>query len=551
MLEKLKFLYGEEKGKQAALEIEKLILGVKTKIKRDYREFWSEKDIFLITYADSFQEKNTLTLKTLSKILQLHLKGIISGVHILPFYPFSSDRGFSITDYQKVKKEFGTWDDIIYVANNYRLMADLVLNHVSVKHEWFQEFLRGNPKYENYFISFEEDKVPWEDLKKVIRSRSTPLVTPFETKNGKRQVWTTYSVGNFTDQVDLNYQNTEVLLEIIKVLLNLLVRGVRIFRLDAISSIWKELGTTCRNLPQTHTIIKLIRQILDELCPSALLVTEVNTSSLAENIKYLGDGKDEAQIFYNFPLAAVLLHTFYSGNSSRLNELIMNLPELKPGNSLFNILDIHDGYNTHLAKEYLTESEFTKVFKKVEQHGGKFSYRIGPDGKKIIKEMNITWWSAITDKEDPFDLKLRKFITSRAISMAIRGIPAVYYLSFVGGENDYDLLGKSKHARDINRTRLNHDLLTAKLADPTSKEAKVLDATVELIKKRKWFKAFHPNSRQEILELDDRVFVVLRGDGSDQVIALHNFSNDQVEVKYKDKGFILEPYGFLWKLINF
>src|SRR3989344_4024460 len=266
MLKKLIFLYGEEKGKEIDEKLNKIIAETKAKIVCEDRSFWDERDVFLITYADSFQEANTPSLSTVKKFLNLHLKGVISDLHMLPFYPYSSDRGFSITDYYQVKKEFGTWQDIENIAKNYRLMADLVLNHVSVKHEWFQKFLAGDPKYEDYFIWFKKDKIPHEELKKVDRPRATPLLTPYKTIKGERWIWTTFSVENSTDQVDLNYKNPEILLEIVRIILFLLQKGVRIFRLDAIPYIWKKLGTSCENLPEAHVVVSLLRNVLDLVC---------------------------------------------------------------------------------------------------------------------------------------------------------------------------------------------------------------------------------------------------------------------------------------------
>ena len=567
MLEKLIFLYGEEKGKETANKLEKIINEAKVKIDCEDRLFWDEKDVFLITYADSFRDMdsrfrgndrrssnnrrngndNNGTLKTLSKFLDVHLKNVLNGVHILPFYPYSSDRGFSIIDYYQVKKEFGTWGDIEEISKKYRLMADLVLNHVSIKHDWFQRFLAGDPKYENYFIWFEEDKIPWDDLKKVIRSRVTPLVTPFETKKGRRFVWTTYSVGNFTDQVDLNYQNPEVLLEILKVILNLLEKGVRIFRLDGVSGIWKQLGTTCRHLPQTHTILKLFREIMNEVCPSAFIITETTTASFAENISYFGNNQDEAQVVYNFPLAPLILQAFYSRSSKHLTDWQRNMTQLSPKNSLFNILDIHDGINIHAVKSLLSDSEVQSIFKEVGEHGGQFSYRTGPDGQKTVKEMHVTWWSAINRKDDePFDLQLRKFLTSRAIAMSIRGIPAIYYLSLFGRENDIAACEKTKHGRDINRTNLSFSEISEALSNRQSRDAKVFHSLLDLINLRKQFKAFHPNARQEVLSLDERIFAVLRGEGDERILALHNVSGEKVDVKFEEKNFSLEPYGFIW-----
>src|SRR3989344_394577 len=313
MREKLKFLYGEEIGKKTYEQLLKLLDSVKGMINCDDRELWSEKDIFLITYPDSFYEKGSPVLKTLAKFLKIHLKGIISGVHILPFSPYSSDRGFSITDFTRVKEEFGDWKEMEGISKNFRLMADLVLNHVSVKHEWFQRFLAGDSKYWDYFIHFNKSEIPEAELKQVVRPRATPLLTPFKTANGERRVWTTFSVEDSTDQIDLNYQNPEVLLEMIKIILLFLQKGIRIFRLDAIPFIWKEVGTDCYDLKQVHIIINLFRQILDEVCPRALLLSQ-SSMPWIENLAYLGGQNKEANLVYNFPLPPLILDAYYNRN---------------------------------------------------------------------------------------------------------------------------------------------------------------------------------------------------------------------------------------------
>lgn len=549
--EKLKLLYGEEKGKKAAATIESLIQTARTSIRCKQSQLWDEKDIFLITYPDSFKEEATPTLTTLNKFLEAHLNSVINGVHILPFYPFSSDRGFSIIDYNQVKQEFGKWTDIEKIGRNYRLMVDLVLNHLSVEHEWFQKFLAGDPKYENYFIWFEKGNIPHEDLKKVIRSRTTPLVTPFKTAKGERYVWTTYSVGDSTDQIDLNYQNPEVLIEIVKIFLNLLKEGVTIFRFDGASGIWKQLGTSCRHLPQTHTIIKLFRQILDEVCPSAIIITEVTTGSLSENINYFGDGRDEANIVYNFSLAPLVLQSYYSASVKHLNEWQDSVNPGKNTNTFFNILDIHDGINIHSAKSFLNDSELEVLFTNVAERGGKFSYRLWSDGQKTVKEMHITWWSALNGKGDEsFELQMQKFITSRAIAMSIKGIPAIYYLSLFGKENDISAFAKTKHGRDINRTSLSYGQTNRDLSQKGSRDARIFYGLHELINRRKQLSAFHPNAPQKILLLDDRVFSVLRGEGKDCVLALHNLSSAKIELKYLERVFSLEPYGYIWEKVN-
>lgn len=547
ILQKLISLYGQEKGKDTAKELEKILNEAKTKISYDNGPFWDEKDIFLITYADSFREQNIKTLLTLQKVLDLHLKGVIGGVHILPFYPYSSDRGFSVVDYYKVKQDLGDWGDVSEIGKKYRLMADLVLNHVSVEHEWFQKFLEGVEGYEGYFISFKKEEIPHEQLKKIIRPRATPILTPFMTARGERFVWTTFSVEDSTDQVDLNYKNPEVLLEIIKVILFYLEKGIRIFRLDAVPFIWKEIGTDCWGLPQVHTIIALFREILAEICPSAMIITQVS-SPIEENKTYFGLKDRESQLIYNFSLPPLVLNAFYSQDNKHLNDLASKMSVPRNDTTFFNILAVHDGISTSGAKGFLSDEEKQKMFTMIENHGGMLSYRTNPDGSKSVVEMNSTWWSALNGEyeDETSELQLRKFITSYAICLSLKGIPAIYYLSLFGQSNDLGLYKKTGIKRDLNRSNYICDAIASKLRDSKSKEAQVFKAITNLIEKRKSFSAFHPNAKQEVLTLDSRVFAILRGERADRILAIHNVSKDRVDVKFENKTFILEPYGFNW-----
>ena len=550
--DKLIILYGEEKGKEVGERLKNIINEAKSKIICENRSMWDEKDIFLITYADSFQEANARSLITLKKFLDFCLKDVIDNVHILPFYPYSSDRGFSITDYYQVKKEFGSWNDIEEIGKHYRLMADLVLNHVSVKHEWFQKFLAGDPKYENYFIWFKKEEIPYEALKKVYRPRETPLLTPFKTAKGEKWIWTTFSVENFSDQVDLNYKNPEVLLEIVKIILFLLQKGIRIFRFDSIPFIWKEIGSDCKNLAKTHTIVCLFRNFIDLVCPTAMIIAQ-SSVSFKENVSYFGSEDKEAHLIYNFALPVLVLNAFYNQSNHHLNEMVSQMVNKAEDCSYFNILAVHDGIGVNGAKDFLSESEFNNLYNEIEKRAGKLSYRNLPDGSKTVVELNITWWSAINNPSssfstnESFELELSKFITSLAILFALKGLPALYYLSLFGQENDLDLFEKTGIKRDINRTNLNLKSLDFRLKKSSSKEARIFDAIVNLIKIRKSLKVFHPNARQEVLSLDERVFTLLRGEKEKQILALHNISDDKVEIKYAGRIFNLEPYSFIWQ----
>jgi len=550
ILEKIRLLYPQQ-AKEVFLRLEK-ILDKETNLNKtalsNKKFLFDEKDIFLITYPDSFFKKNEKPLTTLSYFLERYLKDYFSSIHILPFYPFSSDRGFSVIDFYKVKKDFGSWSQIKKISRNFRLMADLVLNHVSTKSKWFCGFLLGKKKYQDYFISFLKEEIPEEEIKKVFRPRATPLLTPFKTKNGLRYVWTTFSVGDYTDQVDLNYKNPEVFLEMIKILLFLFEKGIRIIRLDAIAYVWKELGTNCLHRPQVHTIVQLLRLIVQNLYPDGVIITETNVPH-KENISYFGDGKNEAHMVYNFALPPLVLHAFITNNSLFLTRWALSTDWPKGDNFFYNFLDSHDGIGVLGAKEILSNDEFEKVFLSIKRNGGELSLRNLPDGGKAVYEINTTWWSALAEKKAPFELNLKKFITSRAISFALKGVPAVYYLSLFGRENDLKTYKKTKINRDLNRENLSIKEVEKWFANKKTKETIVFNALLDLIKKRKSFLAFHPQAQQEVLSLSNKVFAVLRYKNGQRVLALHNVSKDYVEINYRGKKYKLLPYDFLWQII--
>ncbi|OGK19405.1 hypothetical protein A2866_01695 [Candidatus Roizmanbacteria bacterium RIFCSPHIGHO2_01_FULL_39_8] len=551
LLQKLALLYGTQEATLVGSRLSKIVDEYKAKISYENTTLWDEKDIFFISYPDSFQEKDTATLQTLLKFLEVHLRGMLDGVHILPFFPYSSDRGFSITDYSQVKKEFGNWQDILNISSKYRLMADFVLNHVSVKHQWFQEFLKGNEAFKDYFISYKKEHIPTEYLKQVYRPRATPLLTPFQTSNEEKFVWTTFSVETTTDQADLNYKNPEVLLAIVKVLLQLLEKGVRIIRLDAVGFIWKEIGTNCFNRPQAHTIVQLFRDILNEVCPSALLLTQTSTSH-ENNISYFGDGVNESQIVYNFALPPLVLYSFYTSDVTRLSSWAKQLKTPSKSTTFLNFLAVHDGIGTAGVKEILSEEEIKFLCKQAVERGAMLSEKTLPTGEKAVYEINSTWWSVLHNQDEVFEVSIRKYLTSVAISFALAGIPILYYLSLFAEENDITDFQKTGVKREVNRKNFDFIALEKLLQNPGSRESLISHRVKELVEKRKNFSAFHPNAKQEILDLDKRILAILRtnDETKEQILCLHNVSKDKVQVACEGRTFSLKPYEFIWEKIS-
>lgn len=533
---KLVYLYGDEKANLTFEKIERKIRAFRKKkpkkLKNSDAHFnpldrFTQKDIFFITYPDSLYEKNKEPLKTLTRFSKSKLKEAINTIHILPFYPSSSDRGFSPINYKKVDNKFGSWDDIKGLSEDFNLMFDGVFNHISSKSLWFRKYLQNNQLYENHFISFDSrSDISKEDLNKIVRPRTNELLTEFKSKK-KKYVWTTFS----KDQVDINYKEPKVLLRMIDVIIRYICRGATIIRLDAIGYSWKEPGTSCLNLKQAHVIVQLFRDVLDIIAPSVSLVTETNVPH-AQNLRYLGNGQNEAQMVYNFTLPPLVLYTFYSGNAKYISRWADRLEKVSKYSTYFNFLASHDGIGLQPLKRVLPQKEVKFMIKEAKKHGSFVSYKNYGDKKKQPYELNITWWSAINCEEDNLDeeTEIEKYLASHAIQLSLKGIPGIYVHSLFGTKNDLKIVEKSKHFRDINRKNLNIHHLKKELSKET-KTKKVFEKIIELVKVRNNQKAFHPNAEQRILFQNDGVFSLIRtsADKTEKVVVLINVTNEEQE----------------------
>ncbi len=331
---------------------------------------WSQRDVVLITYADQVRDEGVTPLRAqLGFLLDHRLDEVIRCVHLLPFCPYTSDDGFSVTDYLAVDPASGTWDDIAEFGKSFDLMFDLVLNHASQKHEWFQRYLEGDPQFADFFI----DQDPTADLSQVVRPRSLPLLTEFDSADGLKHVWTTFSA----DQVDLNYANPRVMLAMLETLVEYARRGARIIRLDAIAFLWKEVGTNCIHLPQTHAAVRLMRRVLDQVAPGTLVLTETNVPH-AENLSYFGDGDDEAHMVYQFSLPPLLLDAIHSRDTSVLRDWLKTLKTPSKQTTFFNFTASHDGIGVRPLEGLVSAERVEQLADVVRRHGGRVSTRRNP-----------------------------------------------------------------------------------------------------------------------------------------------------------------------------
>ncbi len=539
ILQKLSFLYGYDKAKDWYPEIERLMkVHYAHKSKEliewensfDPKNRFTENDAILITYGDIIKNENKKPLQILSSFCRKYLKNAFNTLHILPFFPYSSDRGFAIKDFEEVDPRIGDWEDIDALKSDFKLMFDGVFNHVSSKSKWFQECLNGNPDYKDFFIAFStKGKISEDHLKLILRPRTTPLFTKFNTISGEKLFWTTFSA----DQIDLNYKNPKVLMKMIDILLFYVRKGADIIRLDAVTYLWAELGTECAHLKQTHEIIKLFRIILDAIAPSVALITETNVPH-EQNIQYFGNGYDEAQMIYNFALPPLVLYTFQTENSKKLTRWAASIKKVSDCATYFNFLDSHDGIGVLPVKGILTDEEIEMMALKVLEHGGFISFRTNSDGSYSPYELNITWYSAINqiDSNESEELQLKRFLASRAIALIFMGVPGVYIHSLFGSKNDAEAVLLEKQPRSINRKIIKEDYLYRALHDKNSTTYKVSKAFSDLLNKRRREKVFHPNSEQKVIDIDPSVFSVVRSsvDNKEVLLAIINISNKQLNL---------------------
>ncbi|MFQ3224234.1 MAG: sucrose phosphorylase [Lentimonas sp.] len=523
---------------------------------------WDQSDVMMITYGDSVLQKGKTPLQSLQHFLSRELKNTISGVHILPFNPYSSDDGFSVIDYLAVNDELGNWEDIKAIGKDFNLMADLVINHCSSESLWFKNYLEDREPGRGYFV--EGSKYP--DITKVIRPRSSPLLTSVETVNGKKEVWCTFSA----DQVDLDFSNPEVLLEIVRVIREYVNHGIRFFRLDAIAFLWKESGTSCVHLPQTHELIKLLRLVIENLEPSAVVITETNVPN-RENLSYFGND-NEAHLIYNFSLPPLLVHALLSGDCSHLKVWMMSMPPARRGRAYLNFIASHDGIGLRPAEGLLTDSELDGLVDALRDSGGEISMRQTPGGGLKPYEANISLYSAMERKigNEPDALQMARYLCAHTIMLALEGLPAVYIHSMLGTENDRGGMAQTGRARSINRHRWDSDRLQSALSDSQLHHQAVFAEMKRLIQIRRGQEAFHPNATQYTLHFGSQIFAFWREslNRNQSIFALHNVSDESqviplVELnliateswsdllsgaRYDDlEGTIeLPPYGCVW-----
>jgi len=536
LINHLTFLYGADRSQQLFDRVQKLTEGYRGRITARDASL-TERDSILITYGDQVQTQGEKPLQTLSMFCRQNLSGVVNGIHILPFYPWTSDDGFSVVDYRKVDPELGAWAHISSMQSQFRLMFDGVINHISPQSDWFKSFLNDDAHYRDYFVVVEGSP----DLSQVVRPRALPLLTTFKTPSGEKRVWTTFS----DDQIDLNFQNPEVLLDILDVLLMYVEQGATFIRLDAIAYLWKEIGTSCIHLPQTHRVIQFMRAAVNDLAPHVHLITETNVPHM-DNISYFGDGSNEAQLVYNFALPPLTLHTFRTGDARILSDWAKTLSLPSKHVTFFNFLASHDGIGLNPARGILPPADIDALVEITLEHGGLVSYKHNSDGTQSPYEMNINYFDALSNPQsvllsalrppssaaeaESLDLQVNRFIAAHTIMLSLVGVPGIYFHSLFGSRGWLDGVKQTGRNRTINREKCDLTSLQRELADPQSLRARVFVRFYQLFSARSNSRAFDPHGRQKILDLHPSIFALERfsPDGTARVLCLHNVSQQKI-----------------------
>lgn len=546
-------IYGDESGQLAFERILPLIERASRPGARS-RHAFSQEDVVLITYGDTLLSPGEAPLATLHRFAGRFLKGAVSTLHFLPFFPYSSDDGFSVMDFREIDPDLGTWDDVAAIGKDFGLMFDFVVNHFSSRGLWFDNYLGEKKGFEAFAIEVD----PSVDLSAVTRPRSLPLLTEYRKRSGETvHLWTTFSA----DQIDFNFKSLDVLEKMIEVMLFYVEKGATLLRMDAIAYLWKEIGTSCIHLPRTHDMVKLFRAVLDIVAPEVVIITETNVPH-PENIGYFGDGGDEAQMVYNFTLPPLLFHAFLKEDATVLSEWAEGLHLESEGTTFFNFTASHDGIGVRPLEGILPQAEIEALIARVRQIGGQISYKRNPDGSDSPYEMNITYVDAIIG--DARSNRADKFLASQAIQYALPGVPATYIHSLLGSRNWLKGMGETGRARTINREKLQAESVVSALGDPASFRAKVFFPYLHMIKTRRRQPAFHPGAAFEILKTHPGVFAIKRYCNKQTIVALANVSSETVNLRLSHKdldgpavdvisgercdpeSIALKPHQYLW-----
>jgi sucrose phosphorylase len=489
-------------------------------------------DVALICYADSIRDTQSeqVPLRALNDFLTRYsIPEVMPLVHLLPFFPWDTDRGFSVKDYSQVDSACGDWSDIAALGESVKLMFDFVANHASIENPLVQNALIERhldhsdtrygqyAPYKNFVIAFSaEDKPSEAELSKLSRPRSNPVLTPYTVQEyagkltavlgeatagatplGSGLVWTTFSREKSSDgeeetrQVDLNFQNHELFLETIRILLFYVDRHASVIRLDAIGYIWKKLGKSSLHEPEAHTLLEVVKDVLALSAPHVCTIAEVNEPQ-DRFFEYLGDaGHEESDLVYQFTHFPLAVHAVTRGSGAYYRDWLNTLDKFE-GRQFTTVLGSHDGMGMKPVRGILPEEEidaFLSVM--IDDHGGLPNFAFLPGGKKIVYEVCATPWNLINSSQanETLELQLARYRAVIALGLLVRGIPALYINGVIGATNFTPANGLDEN-RTVNRESFELRVLEDQLRNETGRMRRVLEAVRHILAVRGQYAAF-------------------------------------------------------------
>jgi sucrose phosphorylase len=426
----------------------------------------------LVTYPDSLGGD----LPALVGLLEGPLAGLFRGVHVLPPFPSSGDRGFAPITYDEIDPRFGGWDDIERLARDHDVVLDVMINHISRRSPAFREFAEWGRSASSADLFLTLDKVwpggeaPDGDLERLkVRKPGGPITTITIERTGElERIWTTFGSADWSEQIDLDVRSAATRSLITGWLRAFAGHGVRIIRLDAVGYVAKRAGTT------GFMVEPDIWQFLDWIAGVAgglglTLLPEVH-DRFATHERLAAHGFWT----YDFVLPGVLLHALATGEVRRLAAHLARSPEL-----VFTTLDCHDGIPVRPDLDgILDPAEMLALTDHVERRDGNVSRLLGASPEEVdAHQLNITYWSAL-------DADPERYLTARAIQLFAKGVPQVYYVGLLAGANDLVAVGATKDGRAINRHDYDAGEVRAALERP------VVRRLLELIRLRNTHPAF-------------------------------------------------------------
>lgn len=470
-----------------------------------------ENEVMLITYADSMGQN----LKDLKEILDKHFKNAIGGVHILPFFPSSADRGFAPLTYKKVDSKFGDWNDIEALKENYYLMFDFMVNHISKQSEYFKDFRqrKNNSKYSDFFIRYQDFWENGEPTDKEVdliykRKPRAPYIDVEFEDGTTEKIWCTFA----EEQLDLNIE-AKVVKEFIKESLEFLAdKGASIIRLDAFAYAVKKAGSSCFFIePDIWELLDYCKDILVE--KNVEILPEIHEHHSIQ-LKIA----DKGHPVYDFSLPMLLLHSIYSSTTKRLRDWLKKCPS-----NQYTTLDTHDGIGVVDVKDLMTDQEIEETREML--------YKQGSNVKKVysseaydnldIYQINCSYYSALGNNDD-------SYLLARAVQFFAPGIPQVYYVGLLAGKNDIELLEETKVGRNINR----HYYSKAEIENVVKRP--VVQKLIKLMEFRSSYPAFNGEYNIHDSKKDKELKISWKsGDTEAQLKA--DFSSNSFEIKYFDQ----------------